>query len=145
MRTLGDLINAAEKVDMNFLISLSLIDSQEEYVRLQREQMLQGLKQDGRPIFNLKTGRDTYSPGYAKYKGKSKPIDLYDKGPFQEGIFIHVDDAQTFVEDSADSKSGKIQETYGSLIFGLNEESNVKFIPIARQNLFNEVVNELSK
>lgn len=145
MRTLGDLINASSRVDIPYLVSLSLIQSSEEYVRLQQEQMQSGLREDGKPIFNLKTGRDTYSPGYAKYKGKSKPIDLRDTGAFQGDIFLHVDDATKFVVDSADSKSGKLQDNYGTKIFGLNEEKKVQFKPVAQKNLVTDLINELSK
>lgn len=145
MRTLGDLINSASRIDLPYLVTLSLIQSSEEYVRLQQEQMLSGLREDGKPIFNLKTGKDTYSPSYAKYKGKSKPIDLRDTGAFQSDIFLYVDDTTRFVIDSADSKSGKLQENYGTKIFGLNEEKKVKLKPIAQKNLFTDVQIELAK
>lgn len=139
MRTVQNMLNAALKVDIPYLVSLSLIDSQEEYVTIQKEQMMRGERQDGHPIFNLKTGSDQYSPAYAKYKGKSAPIDLRDKGDFQDAIFIHVDDPQTAVVDSVDSKSGKLQENYGTAIFGLNRESRVEFTPIGQRNLLLEV------
>lgn len=145
MRTLGNLIDAASRIDLPYLVSSSLLESAGEYVRLQQEQMLSGLREDGKPIFNIKTGSDTYSPGYAKYKGKSKPIDLHDTGAFQGDIFLHVDDATKFVVDSADSKSGKLQDNYGTKIFGLNEEKKVQFKPVAQKNLVTDLINELSK
>lgn len=145
MRTLGNIIDSASRIDLPYLVSLSLVQSSEEYVRLQQEQMLSGLREDGKPIFNLKTGKDTYSPGYAKYKGKSKPIDLSDTGAFQGDIFLHVDDSTKFIVDSADSKSGKLQDNYGTKIFGLNEEKKAQFKPVAQKNLVTDLINELSK
>jgi len=145
MRTLGDLINAVQKLDIDYLISNSLLESREDYVRLQQEQMLKGEREDGSPIFNLKTGSDQYSPGYAKRKGKSSPIDLRDTGAFQGGIFFKIDDAQSFTVDSDDSKSGMLQENYGKQIFGLNDESNVQFIQVFKQNLSTDLINDLSK
>ena len=145
MRTLGNIIDSASRIDLPYLVSLSLGQSAEEYVRLQQEQMLSGLREDGKPIFNLKTGSDQYSPGYAKYKGKSKPIDLRDTGAFQGDIFLHVDDATKFVVDSADSKSGKLQDNYSTKIFGLGEEKKVQFKPVAQKNLVTDLINELSK
>ena len=141
------MLNSAQRVlaDLPYLVSLSLIDSQEEFVRLQQAQMMKGQREDGRPIFNVKTGSDQYSPGYAKRKGKSSPIDLRDTGAFQDATFIHVEDQQTFTVDSADSKSGKLQENYGTQIFGLNDESKVEFMPIAKDNLLTELINELNK
>jgi len=145
MRSLGNLIDAASKIDLPYLVSLSLVQSSEDYVRLQQEQMKSGLREDGKPIYNVKTGSYTYSPSYAKKKGKSKPIDLYDTGAFQGDIFLHVDDATKFVVDSADSKSGKLQENYGTKIFGLDEDNKVSLKPIVQKNLAEDFKIELSK
>ena len=150
MQTIGDLLESAQKIDINYLISESLVDSSQEYVRLQREQMLKGLTATGRPIMSSlrREGSpppEEYSYSYRKYKGKAFPIDLYDKGNFQENIFLHTDNAQTFTVDSADSKSGKLQEVFGTSIFGLNDQSKSEFIPIAAQNLVSDLKNELSK
>lgn len=134
-----NMLGRAEKIDVPYLVQLSLIDSQEEYVRIQREQMMRGERQDGHPIFNLKTGSDQYSPAYAKKKGKSSPIDLRDKGDFQGDIFIQVEDSEKAIVDSADSKSGKLQENYGSQIFGLNTNSRIDFKPIGQANLLAEI------
>lgn len=145
MRTVGDLLVALEKVDLSYLISLALINSREEFIRLQQEQMLRGEREDGRPIFNLQTGRDQYSPGYAKRKGRSKPIDLRDTGAFQDRIFLVSENGDTFTVDSADSKSGKLQENYGKQIFGLADDSKVRFIPVLAQTLQTDFKTEISK
>jgi hypothetical protein len=145
MRTLGDLSNSAQRIDLLYLVSLALVESAEDYVRLQREQMMSGLREDGRPIYNVKSGSDTYSPSYAKKKGKSKPIDLYNTGAFQSNIFLHSDNADKFVVDSADSKSAKLQENYSTRIFGLDQDNKVQLIPIVRQYLVEELQKELSK
>ena len=137
-RTVDNFLETAQKVDLPYLINLSLIDSEEEYVRIQQEQLAKGQREDGKPIFNVKSGSTQYSLGYAKKKGKSSPIDLHDTGAFYGGIFIHVEAADTFVTDSADDKSGKLQENYSPEIFGLNDESNIEFIPIATDNLIKE-------
>ena len=144
MRTVGDLIDAVEGIDMNYLIAESLYQSGDDFVRLQREQMLRGEREDGQPIFNVKTGSDQYSKSYAKRKGKSAPIDLYDTGAFQSDIFLQINDPAVFIVDSGDSKSGKLQENYGREIFGLNDNSQVEFIPIAQENLYNDLVAALS-
>lgn len=143
MRTVQNMLSKAEKIDVSYLVQLSLIDSQEEYVRIQQEQMMRGYRSDGRPIFNLKTGSQEYSKAYSKYKGKSSPIDLRDKGDFQDSIFIHVEDPIQAIVDSADSKSGKLQENYGTQIFGLNTDSKTELIPIARANLILETIKQL--
>lgn len=145
MRTVQNFLEAAQKIDILLQVQLSLVDSGDEYVKLQREQMLRGERSDGKPIFNLKTGSDEYSPGYAKYKGRKKPIDLYDTGAFQSDIFILVEDSEKAIVESYDSKSGKLQENYGEEIFTLNDESKVKFKPIAQSKLIERVQTELNK
>lgn len=145
MRTVASMLRSAEKINIPFQCALSLIDSSEEYVRLQNEQMARGERADGRPIFNIKTGSEEYSPAYAKKKGKSKPIDLHDTGSFYKETFILVEDPSKAIVDSADSKSGTLQDRYGTEIFGLNKDSKIKFKPIAQQNLVNRTINELNR
>lgn len=143
MVTVENLLQRALKVNLNYLIPLSLIDSSEEYVRLQQEQLAKGQRADGKPIFNIKTGSSIYSPGYAKKKGKSSPIDLHDTGAFYSEIFIQVDDTVNARVDSLDSKSDTLQDRYTEQIFTLNDESKVKLVPICRDNLIKEVQNVL--
>lgn len=144
MQTVSDFQDSLQKISLPYNLALSMINSREEYIRLQREQMLAGLRSDGRPIFRLSTGKDEYSPSYAKYKGKKKPIDLRDKGDFQSEIFLVSEDAQTFTVDSADAKSAKLQDDYGEAIFTLDEENQIKFAPVAQQALIDLVTQDLS-
>lgn len=145
MRTVDQLINAIQSIDKGFLYSNAILESGTDYVKIQQQQMMKGEREDGKPIFNVISGKDTYSPSYAKKKGKFKPIDLYDTGAFQSGIFLHIDDATDFVVDSADSKSGMLQNNYGTQIFGLNDENKVQFKPVAQKNLVTDLINELAK
>lgn len=144
MRTVANMLRAAEKINIPYQVQLSLIDSSDEYVRLQNEQMAKGERADGKPIFNVKTGSDEYSPAYAKKKGKKKPIDLHDRGDFYRETFLLVEGDKAVI-DSADSKSNKLQENYGTQIFGLNKDSKIQFKPIAQQHLVNGVKKELNR
>jgi hypothetical protein len=143
MVTIENLLQRVQKVNIPYLVTLSLIDSSEEYIRLQQEQLSRGERADGKPIFNLKTGSTKYSPGYAKKKGKSSPIDLHDKGDFYGGLFIQVDEPKIARVDSTDWKSEMLQENYGEPILTLNDESKVKLVPICRDNLIKQVVNTI--
>lgn len=144
MQTVHDLLENAKAVDFSYEIPLSLINSREEYLELQREQTKSGERSDGRPIFNIKTGSVTYSPGYAKKKGKLTPIDLYDKGDFSNAMFMDVEGDRMIV-DSADSKSAKLQENYSEAIFPLGDKRMPQFTPVAQTNLINGVTNQLNK
>jgi len=130
MRTIYNLLEAAKKIDLPLEIELSFFDTREEYVTLQKQQLAAGERNDGKPIFNVKTGSDEYSPAYAKKKGKSKPIDLHDKGDFYFGTFADVREEGIYV-DSADDKSEKLQENYGDAIFGLADKRKEPYAEIA--------------
>lgn len=145
MVTVQQMLNKALKIDVDYLVQLSLIDSREEYIRIQREQMMQGKRSDGKYIFNLKTGSDQYSVNYAQIKGHTSPIDLRFTGEFQSQIFLLVENGTEAIVDSEDEKSGDLQERYGGEIFGLNKESKIDFIPFANTALIDEVTKELNK
>lgn len=144
MRTLDDMLEAFEKIDIKTEIFLSLEDTAETYVQLQKEQLEEGFRSDDKAIFRLTTGSDEYSPGYAKYKGREKPIDLKDKGNFQADIFIDVREDEIFI-DSADSKSTMLQEDYGTEILGLDEYNTQKYADAAGEQLVNNVTNEIDR
>lgn len=142
MRTVDDLLKEALTVNIPLELELSMQETSEDYIRIQREQMSAGERNDGTPIFNVKTGSEYYSPSYAKYKGKDHPIDLKDIGDFQGGIFTTPEKGGLKV-DSDDSKSGKLKENYGKEIFGLNEESLTQYGPIAQTRLIQNVKQDL--
>lgn len=144
MRTAANLLRSTEKINIHELAQAALMDSSVEYIHIQQEQMSRGERSDGKPIFNLKTGRDEYSPGYAIYKGKTKPIDLHDTGDFYAGIKIEPATDGINV-DSQDWKSGTLQRRYGTQIFTLNDESKAEFKPIAGAALISLVEKELNK
>jgi hypothetical protein len=144
VRTINSLLQSALKVNLPYEIELSLIESSEDFVRLQKEQLSVGEKSDGQNIFNVKTGSDQYSPAYAKKKGKSSPIDLHDKGDFYGGIFLDVR-ADEMIVDSADSKSGMLQERYSDKVFGLADDRKAVFAPIAASHLVSNIQKELNR
>jgi hypothetical protein len=145
MRTVDEFLTSIQKIDIPYQIELSLIDSASDYVQIQQEQIRNGLRRDDKPIFNLITGSDQYSPGYAKKKGKSSPIDLYDTGSFSEGIFLHVDNITEAVVDSADDKTESLIERYGNEIFGLNTASMGEFLPLAKETLIQTISEALNQ
>ena len=105
--------------------------------------MSRGLASTGKPFINANTGKDEYSPSTAKKKGKLKPIDLHDKGDFQNDIFIDVR-TDTFILDSADSKTDKLIKQFGEEIFGLSPDSKELARPVIQKQLVKEVKVKLS-
>jgi len=132
-----------QEINLESEIEQSLYDTRENYVSLQQDQMLSGKRSDDKNIFRLSTGSDEYSPAYAKRKGKSKPIDLEDKGDFHGEIFMDVRDEELFI-DSADPKSGMLQKEYGEEIFGLNDKRGTTFAENTGEALVKKVTDKLS-
>ena len=144
MRTISDLLKQAKAIDLHLEIELSFFDTREEFVALQLDQLKHGERNDGKPIFNINTGSDQYSPAYAKKKGKSKPIDLHDTGDFYFGTFADVREEGIYV-DSADYKSNRLQENYGEEIFGLADERKEPYAEIAVNKLRSNIQKALNK
>ncbi len=114
-------------LDTDAVIEQSIDKTAKSAADEQRLQLISGVTSEGKSITNKKTGRDTYSPGYAAYKGKSKPIDLFDKGDFSSGVFADPR-KDGFVFGSADEKAAMLEETYGPDIFGLGGEFRNEFM-----------------
>jgi hypothetical protein len=143
MQTVIDMLEAVQKIDFDKVVNSALIDSSETYTLLQRDQMLSGLREDGKRIFNIKTGSDEYSPRYAKFKGKKKPIDLHKTGDFSNALFMEVND-KTLLIDSKDEKSKKLQKRYGKEIFGLEDKRGSTFAEDVGNSMVNIVSSLLS-
>ena len=107
-------------------------ETEPEAISAQRQQLISGLRSDDKNIYNVITGSDQYSPGYAKKKGKSKPIDLFDTGAFNEGVFAQASDKGLTI-DSSDDKSTKLQTNYGKEIFGFGTGAKVDYLPVLRK------------
>lgn len=143
-RTVDDVLAAAEKIDLNYQVSLSLIEGSEQYVRLQQDQLMHGLTSQETKIGKYKN--ESYArrknemnslPGYGQ-------VDLKYTGAFQESIFVQVEGDTSFVY-SADGKTTKLVENYGERIFGLGPSRQDKFNPIVQQILVEDMIKELSK
>lgn len=143
MRTISNLISSQRKLDVLFELENAMIDTERDFIELQKEQLFAGERSDGKNIFNIKTGSDEYSERYAQYKGKLRPIDLHDKGDFYQGIFADARDIGFFV-DSSDIKSADLQRRYGEEIFGLGDDRLQEYIYQLSPVLIKNVENSLN-
>lgn len=155
MKAIHDMLEEIQAINLDDEIEQSLYDTRENYVSLQQQQIKSGVRSDGKNIFRLSTGSDEYSPAYAKKKGKSKPIDLYDTGNFSRGIFVDIRDQELFIDSAAtlstgdfvkesDSISDILQKDYGEEIFGLDDDRGQDFADVAGQVLVERVQKKLS-
>lgn len=121
----------------------ALEKTEKEAVSAQRQQLISGLRSDDRNIFNVTTGSDSYSPSYAIFKGKSKPIDLYKTGAFNEAVFVIGSEVGLTLE-SADTKSALLQENYGEQIFGLGTGARIDYFIALRPAVILEFITALN-
>lgn len=96
----------------------------------QRAQMLDGRRNDGKPIV------PKYSKGYAIKKGKTTP-DLYVTGAFQDAITVKATE-DTLNIKSTDSKNNALVKKYEN-IFGLDTKSKKNIQPLLQELLANRI------
>lgn len=144
MRTISNMLDAALKLDLPFIFESALIDSREDYVRLQKDQMFHGLNSDDAPIGQYK------SPLYAAQKNAQNPTpgfgipDLRLKGDFYSGIFADAR-AEGIVVDSADYKSSDLMAKFSERIFTLGPVRLPIYNEIAQPKVIEGVVNGLNR
>lgn len=144
MRTGYEMLEAARKIQLDNQLRLAVFDAEDEFIKLQREQMSLGIRSDDEKIHNLATGSTEYSYSYAKYKGKSSPIDLEDTGDFKGEIFLESE-GENFNADSRDEKSAMLQRNYGTEIFGLGEDASRQWHPVVQEKLVGNLTEEMNK
>lgn len=144
MASILQLKQKLEKLKVEELVEEALNNSAEDILLRQKLQQSKGLGSDGKPFINKNSGTDEYSPGYAKKKGRKKPIDLFSTGDFKNAEFMDVR-KDVIVLDSADEKTEKLIKQFGEGIFGLNEESRVKLKPFIQPELKNVIISNIKK
>lgn len=138
------MLDAALKLDLQFIFESALVDSREDYVRLQKDQMFHGLNSDDAPIGQYK------SPLYAAQKNAQNPTpgfgipDLRLTGEFYSGIFADPR-AEGIVVDSADFKSSDLMAKFSERIFTLGPVRLPIFNEIVQPKVINAVVNGLNR
>lgn len=147
MRTINSFLQATEKVDLSLVVEVSLTETAPDYVDLQRSQLFSGIQSDGNKIQRIGAKYKGYAPMTIREKEKKgQPTDritLKDKGDF---YFEAYADARSegIIADSADSKSLKLQEDYGTKIFGLADPSKQLYIDKVRPALIDLLTQDLN-
>lgn len=127
MTTIADLLDRINALDVSSESQYAIDETREQLAKRQQHQMLHGLNAKGEKIGEYK------NPLYAEAKHRFNPlagegnVDLRLTGAFHKGIFVDVR-TDTFVIESGDKKSGDLQERYGSDVFGLNEDTEPKYV-----------------
>lgn len=156
MATIDQLIKRAKSLKFREIIRESVEETRSEIVQAQRDQMLHGLKSDGKKIGKYK------NPDYARKKYQMNQlagmgnVDLKYTGEFQSEAFVDTrndsvvfgsaDNVPVDTGDGTMGKTDKLVEQYGGDIFGLSpsyaaEYSQNHLGPIAQ----NKIIKKLTK
>lgn len=128
------------KIDVELSAQLSIEDTASTATKIQREQLAQGLNRFDKPITNQKTGSDEYSPGYAKRKGRKKPIDLRLTGDYYKGISLDVR-GDIFIMFSFDEKATMLENNYDAL--GINRTGRIEWVKTLRPEFIKRIKDYL--
>lgn len=126
--TLHELQRRLTAFDIASEVQDSIVATTDAIAELNRGQMFIGKRSDGTEIL------PTYSDMTIEIKElKGQPSDrvtLRDTGDFQDNIFVDVN-SESFVIDSSDEKTAKLEKKYGDKILGLSKESkSEEYIPL---------------
>ena len=124
------------RIDVLLSAQVAIEETASTAVKVQREQLAQGLNRFEKPITNQKTGSDEYSPVYAKKKGRKKPIDLRLTGDYYAGMGIDVR-GDLFVMFSGDIKATMLENNYDAL--GINRTGRIEWIKELKPALVKEI------
>ena len=115
------------------LMKESIKEHEAEISDLNTEQMNQGVKGDGTEIGQ-----------YANlaYKGRLKPVDLYDTGSFQDKVYVEIYD-DVFEMNSSDSKTEKLINKYGEKILDLTDQNKSNTAELIKPTFIEKVRGQL--
>jgi hypothetical protein len=126
MTSANAFLSKLNQIDVESSALIAMEQTADAAADAQRSQLAQGLDKNEDFIINQITGLDYYSKDYARYKGKSGPIDLRDHGDYYAGIGMDLRNDGSFVMFSADEKGPMLNDTYNAL--GLGRSARVSWI-----------------
>ena len=110
--------------DLDIVGMDAMRDTQDDFLRLNKEQMLQGQDNEGNRIGEYEFG------WYADFKSKLNPaaggtVDLKVSGNFHDGMFMNIT-AKNYLVDSRDGKTMVLLSWYPKA-FGLSPDSKATY------------------
>ena len=143
MGSINDLLKRLQAVNIPREAEEALIDSSQELVNAQKDQLLRGIRKDGKLIGKYK------NKAYAAKKAALNPlaglgnVDLKLTGQLYKDVFVDVR-SDVFVLDSADIKTGGLIKKYGDP-FGLTPQSRETVIKEKLRKVYTDRVKDKLK
>lgn len=140
MTTASQYLQKLNKIDVLLSAQVAIDETASYAVKIQKEQLHQGLNRFDKPITNQLTGSDEYSPGYAKRKGRKKPIDLRLTGDYYQGIGLDVR-GDIFIMFSGDTKATMLENRYDAL--GISRTGRIEWIKTLQPEFVKQIKSYL--
>lgn len=135
------MLEAVLKIDLQKSIVETMVVTEDEYLKLQKDQLLHGLNAKGEEIGFYR------NEDYADKKHRQNPkagfgnVDLKLTGSFYEGISTHISN-EGFLIESSDAKAPALEKKYGDP-FGLADERKQSYADLSGQILVNEISKQM--
>lgn len=125
--TIKGMLEKVRTVNLRAEVPQIILETSQEIVQLNRDQLRQGIKSNGVTLLEYKSFE------YAERKHAMNPApgfgnpDLYLEGDFYRGFQVAKITSRSFDLLSTDSKSDSLEEKYGEKIFGLTQKSRTQY------------------
>ena len=163
MATLDEIQDCFENIDIGEVAKMSIMDTKEEFLRLQKEQLWNGINSKGE---NITPPYTEMTIEIKERKGQpSERVTLNDTGDYYEGMYLDIVDNELVVMnhdaegvvpsveksvsvDSTMPVSLQLLAKYGDDVLGLDEVSQQQYVDNAlidamRENFTEKLENEL--
>jgi len=133
-KSIREILSARLKsLDVNRAINDAVKEHNNEISDLNTEQLNKGQKADG---------GTTGDYASISYKGRLRPVDLYDTGAFHKSIKANPF-GKAFEMKATDEKTEMLQDRYGDDILGLTDENITEAGEIIKETMINNVRRQL--
>lgn len=127
MPTIKNLLSKVKAVDLEREVPEVVKSTSGTLISLQQKRLFNtGRDTEGKIIGFYSLGTEILSKGRKKF---GNHYTLFDTGAFYRGMTISVD-RDRIIFDSTDSKTGLLEDEYGSKIFGLDQKDRSYYISV---------------
>lgn len=127
------ILSVLSVIDLDELIKEAIMEHENEITDLNTEQLNQGLRSDG---------TDTGEYRNINYKGRLRPVDLYDTGAFHKSASVELYKT-AFDIVFKDPKTEMLMAKYGDTIAGLTEQNKVVAGEIIKETIVEKLKQKL--
>ena len=120
-------------VDIDLALRQSIDEHNDEISDLNTEQLNRGMKADG---------GSTGDYANVGYKGRLRPVDLFDTGDFHKSIHAKAFE-KAFEMDADDPKTEMLKDRYGDEIIGLTKENVEATAELIKETFINNIKQQL--